>query len=82
MMNDQERKLRNLQASQDLRKATALYIVQLRNLGFSEDEIEQMVTEANLEIAREKGALLPGEIPAAISSSLSAFVKDVMEHGA
>ncbi len=82
-MNDQERKLRNIQASQDLRKATALYIVQLRNLGFSEDEVEQMVVEANLETAREMGALLPGEeIPAAISSSLSAFVKDVMEHGA
>ncbi len=82
-MNDQERKLRNMQASQDLRKATALYIVQLRNLGFSEDEVEQMVVEANLEIAREMGALLPDkEIPAAISSSLSAFVKDVMEHGA
>ncbi len=82
-MNDQERRQRNKQAAQGLRKATALYIVQLRNLGFSEEEVELMVQEANLEIARKMGALLPGEEnPIAFSESLLAFIKDVMEHGA
>ena len=60
-MDDQERRQRNKQAIQDLRKATALYIVQLRNLGLSEEEVELVVQEANLETARKMGALLPGE---------------------
>ncbi len=82
-MDDQERRQRNKQAIQDLRKATALYIVQLRNLGLSEEEVELVVQEANLETARKMGALLPGEEnPIAFSGSLLALVKDVMEHGA
>jgi hypothetical protein len=82
-MDDQERQQSNKQAIQDLRKATALYIVQLRNLGFSEEEVGLMVQEANLEIARKMGTLLPGEEnPRAFSEPLLAFVKDVMEHGA
>ncbi len=82
-MDDQERRQRNKQANQDLRKATALYIVQLRNLGFSEEEVELLVQEATLETARKMGTLLPGEEnPIAFSESLLAFVKDVMERGA